>query len=142
MGEFNSDDHYIYYCGQEPLRRNGIALIISLKCTIWVPPQKWQNDLDSFPRQIVQHHSNSSLYPNHWCQRSWNWSVLWRPTKPTRPTRSNSKKDILFIIGDWNVKVVSQEVPGVRGKFGSGVQNEEVLLYKTARKRKSSETSS
>ena len=29
MGEFNSDDHYIYYCGQEPLRRNGVALIIS-----------------------------------------------------------------------------------------------------------------
>ena len=29
MGIFNSDDHYIYYCGQEPLRRNGIALIIN-----------------------------------------------------------------------------------------------------------------
>ena len=27
MGEFNSDDHYIYYCGQEPLRRNGVAII-------------------------------------------------------------------------------------------------------------------
>ena len=29
MGEFNSDDHYIYYCGQESLRRNGVALIVS-----------------------------------------------------------------------------------------------------------------
>ena len=29
MGEFNSDDHYIYYCGQESLRRNGVALIIN-----------------------------------------------------------------------------------------------------------------
>ena len=29
MGEFNSDDHYIYYCGQEPLRRNGVALVVS-----------------------------------------------------------------------------------------------------------------
>ena len=29
MGKFNSDDHYIYYCGQEPLRRNGVALIIN-----------------------------------------------------------------------------------------------------------------
>ena len=29
MGEFNSDDHYIYYCGQESLRRNGIALIVN-----------------------------------------------------------------------------------------------------------------
>ena len=34
------------------------------------------------------------------------------------------KKDILFIIGDWNAKVGSQEIPGVTGKFGLGVQNE------------------
>ena len=34
MGKFNSDDHYIYYCGEESLRRNGVALIVnkSLKC--------------------------------------------------------------------------------------------------------------
>ena len=37
MGKFNSDDHYIYYCGQETLRRNGVAIIVnkSLKCTTW-----------------------------------------------------------------------------------------------------------
>ena len=34
------------------------------------------------------------------------------------------KKDVLFIIGDWNAKVGSQELPGIRGKFGLGVQNE------------------
>ena len=34
------------------------------------------------------------------------------------------KKDNLFIIGDWNAKVRSQEIPGVTGKFGRGVQNE------------------
>ena len=34
------------------------------------------------------------------------------------------KKDVLFIIGDWNEKIVSQETPRVRGKFGFGVQNE------------------
>ena len=46
MHKFNSDDHYIY-CGQESLRRNGVALIInkSLKCSIWVKSQKWHNDL-------------------------------------------------------------------------------------------------
>ena len=44
--------------------------------------QKWQNDLSSFPRQTIQHHNNLSLCPNHWCQRS--WSVLWRPTRPSR----------------------------------------------------------
>ena len=35
-----------------------------------------------------------------------------------------SKKDVLFIIGDWNAKVGSQEIPGVTGKFTLGVQNE------------------
>ena len=42
MSEFNSDDHYIYYCGQESLRRNGVAIIDnkSLKCSIWMQSQK------------------------------------------------------------------------------------------------------
>ena len=47
--------------------------------------------------------------------------VLWRPT---RPYRTNTLKNVLFIIGDWNAKVGSQETPGVAGKFGLGVQNE------------------
>ena len=43
----------------------------------------------------------------------------------TRPFRTNTqKKYVLFIIGDWNAKVGSQETPGVTGKFGLGVQNE------------------
>ena len=42
----------------------------------------------------------------------------------TRPSRTNIKKDILFIIGDWNTKVVSQGIPGVTGKFGLKVQSE------------------
>ena len=42
LGEFNSDDHYSYYCGQESHRRNGVALTInkSPKCSTWVQPQK------------------------------------------------------------------------------------------------------
>ena len=43
MGEFNSDDHHIYYCGQESLRRNGVAIIVkkkSLKCNTWMQSQK------------------------------------------------------------------------------------------------------
>ena len=45
MSEFKSDDHYIYCCGQESLRRNGVAIIVnkSLKCSTWMQPQK-QND--------------------------------------------------------------------------------------------------
>ena len=42
MGEFNSDDHYIYYCEQESLRRNGVAIIVnkSLKYSTWMQSQK------------------------------------------------------------------------------------------------------
>ena len=42
MGKFNSDDHYNYYCGQESLRRNGVAIIDnkSLKCSTWMQYQK------------------------------------------------------------------------------------------------------
>ena len=42
MGEFNSDDHYIYYCGQESLRRNGVAIMVnkSLECSSWMQSQK------------------------------------------------------------------------------------------------------
>ena len=43
IGEFNSDDHYIYYCQQESLRRNGVEIIVkkkSLKCSTWMQSQK------------------------------------------------------------------------------------------------------
>ena len=56
IGEFNPDDHYIYYCGQESLRRNAVAIIVnkkSLKCSTWMQPQKRQNDLCSFSRQTI-----------------------------------------------------------------------------------------
>ena len=44
--------------------------------------------------------------------------------RPTKPSRINTKKDVLFITGDWNANVGSQEIPGVTDKFGLGVQNE------------------
>ena len=47
--------------------------------------------------------------------------VLWRPT---RSSRTNTQKDVLFIVGDWNAKVGSQETPRVTGKFGLGVQKQ------------------
>ena len=49
MGEFNSDDHYIYYCGQESLRINGVAIIVNKRVqnaiSTWVPSQQQQNNL-------------------------------------------------------------------------------------------------
>ena len=67
MDKFNSEDHYIYYCGQESLRINRVALIVnkSLKCSTWVQSQKQQNDLCLCPRQTIQYHSNPSLCLNY-----------------------------------------------------------------------------
>ena len=66
MGDCNSDDHYIYYCGQESLRRNGVALTVnkSIKCNTWMKSQKRQKDLCSFRRQTIQYHRNPSLCTN------------------------------------------------------------------------------
>ena len=63
MGEFNSDDHYIHYCGQESLGRNRVALIVnkSPKCSTCMQSQKQQNDLGSFPRLTIQQHNNLSM---------------------------------------------------------------------------------
>ena len=68
MGRFNTDDHYIHYCGQESLTRNGVVLIVnkSPKCSTLVQSQKQQNDLCSFPRKIIKYHSNSSFCPNQY----------------------------------------------------------------------------
>ena len=61
-----SDNHNIYYCGQESLRRNGVAMTInkSLKCSTWMQSQKRQKDECLFPRKTIQYHSNPSLYPD------------------------------------------------------------------------------
>ena len=88
-------------------------------CSIWMQSQKRQNDVCSFPRQTIQYHSNPSLCPQPIMLKKLKLNeVEWRPF------RTNTKKDALFIIGDWNAKVGSQEIPGGRGKFGLGVQNE------------------
>ena len=44
--------------------------------------------------------------------------------RPTRPSRTTPKRDVLFVICDWNANVGSQKIPGVTDKFGLGVQNE------------------
>ena len=66
MGEFNSDGHYIYYCGQESLRRNGISIIVNKRVQNAVLGCNHKNDrmICLFPRQTIQYHSNPSLCPN------------------------------------------------------------------------------
>ena len=50
MGEFNSDDHYIYYCGQKSLRRNGVAIMVNKRVQIEVPGCNLKNDSMIFVR--------------------------------------------------------------------------------------------
>ena len=83
--------------------------------------QKWQTDLCSFPRQTIQYHSNPvcALISNaEKAEVEWFYEDLQDLLELT------PRKDVLFIIGDWKAKVGSQEIPGVTGKFGLGIQNE------------------
>ena len=67
MGEFNSDDHYIYYGRQEPLRRNEVALIVNKRVQNAILGCNLKNDrmICLFPRQTIQHHRIPSLCPNY-----------------------------------------------------------------------------
>ena len=84
--------------------------------------QKWQNDLCSFPRQTIQYHSNPTVYaPTSNAEEA---EVEWFYEDLQDLLELTPEKDVLFIIGDWNAKVGSQETLGVTGKFGLGMQNE------------------
>ena len=124
MGEFNSDDHYNYYCGQESLRRKWSShhgQPKSSKCSTWMQSQKQQNDLCSFPRQTIQYHSNPIYAQNSNAEEA----EVERFYEDLQDLLELTLiKDVLFIIGDWNAKVGSQETPGVTGKFGLGIWNE------------------
>ena len=74
--------------------------------------------LCSFPRQAIQYHSDRSLCNAEEAEAERFYEDLQDLLELT------PKKDVLFIIGDWNTKVGRQETPGVTGKFGLGVQNE------------------
>ena len=92
-----------------------------MKWSTWVNLKKDSN-LCFFPRQTIQYHSNPSLCPNQKCWRNLSCTVLWIPIGHSRT--NTQKNNILFILGDWNANVGSQETPGVTGIFGLGVQNE------------------
>ena len=83
--------------------------------------QKRQNDICSFPRQTIQYHSNPSLCPTSNAEEA----EVERFYEDLQDLLElTPKKDVLFIIGDWNAKGGSQETPGVTGKFGLGMWNE------------------
>ena len=112
MGELNSDDHYIYYCGQESLRRNGVAIIVNKRVRNAVLGCSLKND------RIISVHFQGKPF---------NITVIqiYTPTSNTEEDEVERfyedlqylleltfKKDVLFIIGDWKAKVGSQETPG------------------------------
>ena len=124
MGEFNSDDHYIYYCGQESLRRHGVAIMVNKRVRNAVPGCTLKKN-----KMISVHFQGKPL----------NIMVIQVYALTSDAEESDieqfyedlqdlleltPQKDVLFIIGDWTTKVGSQETPGVTGKFGLGVRNE------------------
>src|SRR5574337_747075 len=124
MGEFNSDDHYIYYCGPESLRRNGVAIMVNKRVQNAVPGCNLKNDRMISVRfqgklfsiteiQVYAPTSNAEEAEAEWFYEDLQDLIELAP-----------KKDVLFIIEDSNAKVGSQETPGVTGKFGLGIQNE------------------
>ena len=122
MGEFNSDDHYIYYYGQETLRRNGVAIMANKRVQNAVLGCNLNKDrmisvhLQGKPFNItaIQVYAPTSNTE----EAEWFYEDLQDLLELT------PQKDVLFIIGDWIVKVGSQETPGVTGKFGLGMRNE------------------
>ena len=124
MSEFNSDDYYIYYCGQESLRRNGVALIVIKRVQNEVLGCNLKNDRmisvrfqgKPFNITVIQVYAPTTNAKE--AEVQWFYDDLQDLLELT------PKKDVLFIIGNWNVKIGSQEIPGIIGKFGLGVQNE------------------
>ena len=103
MGEFNSDDHYIYYCKQESLRKNGIAITVNKRVLNAVLGCNLKND-----RKISIHFQG----------KTFNIPVIrvYAPTSNAEEAEQfyedledlpelTCKKDVLFITGDWNAKV-------------------------------------
>ena len=124
MGEFNSDDHYIYYCEQETFRRNGVLIMVNKRVQNAVLGCNLKNDGmisvhfqgKPFNITVIQVYALTSNTEEAEVER------FYEDLQDLLELTPN--KDVLFIIGDWNAKVGSQETPGVTGKFGLGVQNE------------------
>ena len=124
MGEFNSDDHCIYYCGQESLRRYGVAIIVNKRVRNAVLECSLKNNRmisvrfqgKPFNIMVIQFYALTSNAEE--AEVDWFYEDLQDILELTL------KKDVLCIIGDWNTKIGSQETPGVTGKFGPEVQNE------------------
>ena len=121
MGQSNSDDHYVYYCGQEYLRRNGVAIIVNKRVRNAVLGCNLKND------RMISVHFQGKLFNIQVYALTTNAEeveVEWFYEDLHDVLKETHMKDVIFIIGDWNARVGSQEIPGVTGKLSLGVQNE------------------
>ena len=100
MGEFDSGDHYIYFCGKESLRRSGVAIIVNKnpECSTWMQSQKWQNDLCLFLSKPFNITVIQPFVANSNTEDAEVGTVLWLPTRSSRILI----KDVLFIIKEYN----------------------------------------
>ena len=124
MGEFNSDDHYIYHCRQESLRRNGVAIMVNRRVHNAILGCNLKNDKiisvhfqgKPFNMTVIQVYAPTSNAEE--AEVEWLYEDLQDLLELT------PKKDVLFIIGNCKAKVGSPETLGVTGKFGLGIWNE------------------
>ena len=105
MDKFNSDDHYIYYCSQESLRRNGVAIIVNKRAWNAVLGCNFKND-----RMISVHFQGKpfNITVNQVCAPTTNAKeaeVEWLYEDLQDLLELTPEKDVLFIMGDWNAKV-------------------------------------
>ena len=124
MGKFNSDDHYIYYCGQQSLRRNGVSIIVNKRVWNTVLECNLKNDRMISVRFQSKPLSITIILVYALTNNAEEAEIEWFYEDLQDLLGLTPKKDVLFIIGDWNAKVGSQETPGVTRKFGLGIQNE------------------
>ena len=125
MGQqWTADDRYIYYFGQETLRRSGVAIILNKGVQNEVLGCNLKNDRmisvrfqgKPFNSTVIQFYALASNAEEVEVEEFYEDLQGLLELTP--------QKGVLFIIGDWNAKVGSQETPGVTGNFGFGVQNE------------------
>ena len=107
MGEFNSDDYYIYCCGQESLRRNGVAIIVNKRVQNTLLGRSLKNG-----RMISVHFQGKpfNITVIQFCAPTSNAEeaeVEWFYEDLQDLLELTLKNDVLFIIGDWNAKVGS-----------------------------------
>ena len=124
MGEFNSDNHYNYHCGQESLRRKGVAIMVNKRVHNAVLGCNFKNDrmisvcFQDKPFSITVTQVYALTRNAEEAEVEWFYEDIKGLLELTPP------KYVFFIIGDRNAKVGSQEIPGVRGKLGLGVQKQ------------------